>query len=132
MQRVNWTIDRHLTLLEVSQWTVQPAKGLEDLITVGRIEVEAVQRLNSLAQLMYYLDEDQTTATQPAESVIQLTQAIAKGEAVEVELISATQSWLKSCTDRLRQTPRLRYQNALNRLVVAAEAKAILAHASQP
>lgn len=132
MQRINRTIDRHLTLLEVSQWTLQPAKGLEDLITVGRIEVEAVQRLNTLAQLMHFLNEEQATATQQEEPVAQLTQAIAKGEAVELELISATQFWLAKCTDRLRQTPRLRYQNALNRLVVAAEARTILAQASRP
>jgi hypothetical protein len=86
MHRINRTIDRYLTLLEVS-------KGLEDQIAVGGIEVETVQRLNSLAQLMHYLDEEQAKATSTMEPVvIQLTHAIAKGKAVEVELISAAQS----------------------------------------
>ena len=113
--------DSFLTLIEIGRWTIQPRAGMDDLLTAGRIDADAVRHLNSLALLITGLGGEHLTPALSLDGVQVFTAKIAAGDAVEEEEVMAIQRWLDVCTALLRRTRRSDYQAALTRLIRTAE-----------
>jgi len=120
MSKIRRPVDTNLTVLEINRWVFAPRKGLDDLLALGKIDVEAIRQLNTLAKVVARVSA-QVPDTLDSSILTVMTRKMEQGEAVDEEEIEAAQRWLEACAGWLRTVRRLDFQHALNGLIAELE-----------
>jgi hypothetical protein len=116
-----------LTLIEVSRWTYQPQIALDDLLSTGKIDIDALRTLNSLVELIGELTCDKPVAALDATPLRRVAVQIVDGGAVDEADIEHARQWVLNAGRLLQRTTRKAYQHALNHMVQKAESKMLMA-----
>lgn len=118
--------DQPLSLIDISRWTVAPRQSLEDLLTLGRLDPDAIRTLSTLASVLESDGIRHAASVPSPEPVRQLVAQLENNMAVQVEHVEAALRWLDQAAAALRQIRRADFHHALNVLIRQAEERAVL------
>lgn len=124
--------DQPLTLLEVSRWTLEPSRALDDLLSLGRLDIEGMRALATLANVLDELTgfhPGMTPDTSPAHKLIS---ELESGKTVEADTIEHAQRWLEEAATAMRCIKRADLQHALNLLINRVEEQKVLDKLLEP
>jgi len=116
MPKIRRPTDTCLTILEVNRWVFAPRKGLDDMLALGKIDVDAIRQLNTLAQVVGRLPVDLPNGLD-ASALALMTRKMECGEPVDEEEGESVQKWLEACAGRLRTVRKTDFLHALNSLI---------------